>query len=139
LKSNPLTAKWGFIDKTGKIAIEPKFLGAKEFSEGLAAAKQSDKFPSMWGFIDKQGQWVIPPKYYDVHSYCEGVAAFKEKGKWGLMNKKGEIIHEAFFQDIIFPFSNGMIPVKEAGKWGFLDTQGKWVIKPQFAKAGRFK
>jgi hypothetical protein len=105
----------------------------------MAAAKQSDKYPSMWGFIDKQGQWIIPPKYYDVHSFCEGVAAFKEKGKWGLMNTKGEIIYEAFFQDIIFPFTNGLIPVKEAGKWGYLNTQGKWVIKPQFAKVGRFR
>lgn len=138
LKSTTLAAKWGFIDKTGKLVIEAKFLDAKEFSHGLAAAKQSDKYPSLWGFIDNKGQWVINPQYYDVKTFCEGVAAFKDKGKWGLINTKGEIIHEAFFQDITFPFNHGLIPVKKDGKWGYLNPQGKWVIQPKFIKAGRF-
>jgi len=36
--------KWGFIDKTGKIVIEPKFDIAWDFSEGLADEEIEDKY-----------------------------------------------------------------------------------------------
>ena len=31
--------KFGYIDRTGKVVIETKFDGARDFSEGLAAVK----------------------------------------------------------------------------------------------------
>ncbi len=121
------------------MVIEPKFSGARGFSNGLAAAKPGENIMALWGFIDVKGNWVIQPKFNEIKGFCEGVAAFRERGKWGLINTKGEVIHEAYFQDLIFPFTYGLIPAKENGKWGYLDTQGKWVIKPQFFKAGVFR
>src|SRR5882724_3631450 len=42
--------KAGYIDKTGKLVIQPQYEGssASSFSEGLAAVEVGDK----WGFID---------------------------------------------------------------------------------------
>ena len=48
--------KNGFIDKIGKVVIEPKYPDAESFSEGLARVLK-DKF----GFIDKTGKVVIEP------------------------------------------------------------------------------
>ncbi|ECH5021687.1 WG repeat-containing protein, partial [Campylobacter coli] len=53
---------WGFIDKSGKIVIEPKFDGVGNFSEGLAGVELNGK----WGFIDKSGKIVIEPKFDDI-------------------------------------------------------------------------
>ncbi len=50
--------KWGFIDKTGKVVIEPQFDDAWLFREGgLASVKIGDKH----GYIDKTGKYVWEP------------------------------------------------------------------------------
>ncbi|HEF9233395.1 TPA: WG repeat-containing protein, partial [Campylobacter coli] len=46
----------------GEFAIEPKFDGVGNFSEGLVAVKLNEK----WGFIDKNGDFVIKPKFDDI-------------------------------------------------------------------------
>ena len=46
--------KWGYIDKTGKFVIEPKFEGAYPFSEGLAMVKVGKAV----GYIDKTGRYI---------------------------------------------------------------------------------
>ena len=51
--------KFGFITKEGTFAIEPKFEGAKNFSDGLAAIEENGK----WGFIDTTGAIVIAPSF----------------------------------------------------------------------------
>ena len=47
----------GFIDKTGKMVIKPRFTVAGPFSEGLAAFSLGNGE----GFIDKTGKVVISP------------------------------------------------------------------------------
>ena len=51
--------KWGFIDKTGKIVINPQFDEVDYFGfiEGLCGVKIGDKR----GFIDKTGKYVWNP------------------------------------------------------------------------------
>jgi hypothetical protein len=49
--------KFGFIDKTGKMVIPPKYDDAFSFSEGLALVKIGDKFR----YIDKTGKFVWEP------------------------------------------------------------------------------
>jgi hypothetical protein len=47
----------GFIDKTGKVVIEPKFDGAESFSGGLAKVWIGKRY----GHIDKKGKYVWEP------------------------------------------------------------------------------
>ncbi|EOD7173401.1 WG repeat-containing protein, partial [Campylobacter coli] len=58
------------MDKSGKIAIESKFDGVGNFSEGLAAVGLNGK----WGFIDKNGEFAIKPKFDDIWDFSEGLA-----------------------------------------------------------------
>ena len=50
-----MAKKYGFIDKNGKVVIEPQFDGILDFSEGLAGAEKDGK----WGYIDKSDKLVI--------------------------------------------------------------------------------
>ncbi len=51
--------KYGFIDETGKIIIQPAFDYIGGFSEGIAEVRINGK----WGFIDRTGQMLIRPQY----------------------------------------------------------------------------
>ena len=64
--------KWGYIDKTGKIVVEPQYWSACDFSHGWARVGTLDTTsrllyrwypPTVWSYIDKQGRYVWnPPK-----------------------------------------------------------------------------
>ena len=65
-----LSLRYGFIDKTGRVVIEPTFNWAEPFMEGLAAVKIGKR----WGFIDPAGKLVIEAKYGTASSFHEGMA-----------------------------------------------------------------
>jgi hypothetical protein len=48
--------KWGYIDRTGKVVIEPQFDFADRFSEELAAIRVGNETVGQYGYIDKTGQ-----------------------------------------------------------------------------------
>jgi hypothetical protein len=54
-----IDGKYGFIDKTGKVAIQPKYDTAGSFRDGLAGITIGNEE----GYIDKEGKiiWKSPP------------------------------------------------------------------------------
>jgi len=55
--------KWGFIDKTGKIVVKPKYANAKSFSNGYAAICDDG---GLWGFINTDFKEIVPGKFVDA-------------------------------------------------------------------------
>ena len=49
--------KWGYIDRSGNIVIEPRFELADDFHKGFGSAGQNGKV----GIIDKTGAYLIKP------------------------------------------------------------------------------
>ncbi len=96
--------KWGFIDKTGHMVIEPRFDDVlrdqyggcmpyshkvfKNFSEGLCAVRVENK----WGYIDKTGNMVVPAQYDNAGTFSEGLACVRLGTKYGYIDKTGKII-----------------------------------------------
>lgn len=74
--------KWGFVDASGKMVIEPKYDGARSFSNGYAGVKVGD----LWGFIDAKDQMVIEPQFYDVKDFSsQGSVFVSTRGYWELL------------------------------------------------------
>ena len=48
-----VAGKWGYIDNTGKVAIEPRFGAAFHFSEGLAPVQVGSGSQGKRGYIDR--------------------------------------------------------------------------------------
>ena len=64
--------RFGFIDRSGNWAIEPKFSQARSFEGELAKAQDPD---GRWGLIDQSGKWRLKPGYLSVGDFNqEGVA-----------------------------------------------------------------
>ena len=56
--------KWGYIDSSGNIVIEPKFEDAGYFDQGIARVTVGDYYPehkSAIGYIDREGNYVWEP------------------------------------------------------------------------------
>ncbi len=88
---------WGFIDRHGDWAIEPRkeFLWAREFSEGLASIAFRR---GGIGYIDRSGNVRIPPKNWSWGGRFEGgTAPVQSEGdwrKWGYIDTSGKYIWE---------------------------------------------
>jgi len=82
--------KWGYIDKTGKLFIQPQFEFARNFSEGLAVVKIGEE----WGFIDKTGKIVIEPQFDWAWEFSGGLARIRIGGKYGYIDKTGKYVWE---------------------------------------------
>lgn len=93
----------GFVDKSGKVVVNPQFDDARPFSEGLAAVERDGK----WGFIDKTGKIVINPQFEKVGDFVKGKAIFAtDDDKFGYIDTKGNYVINPQF-DYASNFSDG--------------------------------
>lgn len=112
-----VNGKDGFIDRDGRIVIEPTFEKAYPFSDGLAAVQKNE----LWGFIDTKGRMVIEPQFIMVGLFSDGLARFRDKrftDSWGYIDKTGKVVIEPQF-DAAADFRNGVARV------GFATLKGK--------------
>ena len=70
--------KWGFIDTSGEMKIEPQFEDARSFGQHLAAVKIGD----CWGYISRYGKVVIEPIYLEVRSFYNGSTPVRSELGW---------------------------------------------------------
>ena len=120
-------AKYGYLDPTGAVVIEPVYESACAFSEGLALVSVSGKMR----FINGVGETVFPPQYEGAQSFREGLAAATKNGEWGYIDKLGRFVIPPKF-NIAEQFSEGYAAVIVQGKIGYINTKGDYAIKPRF-------
>lgn len=112
----------GYIDKTGKIIIEPQFDGnTEEFPEGLAPIRiDTDGIPhhGKFGFIDTAGKIVIQPQFDEVSPFSEGLASIRVGGSHGYIDKSGQTVIESPDFQNASNFTEGLAAVVRGGKFG---------------------
>lgn len=140
---------YGFIDKSGKVVIEPRFKKISPFSEGLAFVEENGKIQ----IINKQGE---PEITFDFETgnhdkfpmFSDGYAKLYYKwklpgNKWGFINKDGEqAFPELAISSMRTPFSEGRawIMLKGSKDLVLIDTKGKVLVKvPNAKKPEKFK
>lgn len=153
---------WGYLGERGDWEIQPRFLSALDFSEGLAAVRTTNG----WGFIDKSGYYKIQPIYSSVSSFSEGLSAVALTNKFGYINTLGQMVIAPRYDnathikqglglvrrgdkygfisaqkgrttisakfDYAHSFSDSVAVAMVNKKYGYINLQGKWVVEPQF-------
>ncbi|MBP7415978.1 MAG: WG repeat-containing protein [Pyrinomonadaceae bacterium] len=162
LASASIENRYGYIDRTGKFVIKPKFLRAEPFTEGFAKAivggpclyspegtpcpeawilprgtKEENQTRCKYSFINKQGNTISIDSFESAKDFSEGLAAVRLNGKWGFINSKGEYIVKPQFDDA-GSFSGGLAPIMVGKKWGYINGLGKTVISPMYSMAETF-
>ena len=133
--------KKGFIDKTGKMIIQPIYDGAQvgehaEFISGKAVVRYNEKA----GIIDSSGKIIVQFNYSKVRSFSDGMAAVREykdplsrssnAAYWGFVDATGNEVISLRFGEVL-DFNEDLAPFKSLSKmYGLLDKAGNEVIRP---------
>jgi WG containing repeat len=159
-----VNSKWGYIDRTGKVVIEPIYYKAEEFSEGLAAVEIArSKRDAGFEYIDATGKTIIPPpEFYGMARFSEGMAWVKlragQRLTYGFLERTGKVVitpqirqagdfHEGLaFASFKGSYWNcdwgelsGILPCTlDLDRRGFIDQTGRYVIPIQFLSADDF-
>ncbi len=138
--------RWGYLDRQGRVVIEPQFGYAGPFRFGRAYAGSK--------IIDQRGEMVVGiPSYVRSVILCEdcfwfSIEGVREPDQWGLMDYSGKVLIEETYSDVR-PFSNGLAAVNrgaqwqfpghlEGGKWGFVNRDGKEIIPLRYHRVDDF-
>jgi hypothetical protein len=138
--------KTGFIDKTGKMVIQPQAFMGFGFREGLALVilsnKSGDEGGDRVGFIDTSGAFVIEPRPGSATDFHQGLAHFDNGDDLIFVDKTGAAVIQAKGISWAGEFSEGLAAVEQlvGDVWlfGYIDKTGKMVIPPQFGLARDF-
>lgn len=132
LKFNPYT----LLDLNGIRITNRDYDFISKFYQGFACFERNIKR----GILSISGEEVIATDYgmnslvslTPLHEYIDyGIVRVYNNGKWGLLNKKGEII-VPFYYDNMGDFIDGISVVKVDKKYGAIDTNGKIVVPIDF-------
>lgn len=140
---------FGFIDRTGSVAIPAKFYEVGNFSEGLAFVRPSDE--RRYGYINKQGRLVIKSQFKYATDFHEGMALVILTGDiYGFIDRTGKVVLQSGSWQGVDHFSEGLALVRvsvrnnrlyrgsEDLKYGFIDQTGRFVIPPKFDRVEGF-
>lgn len=126
----------GYMNDNNEVIIKPIYKNASVFNKGLALVSTDGG----WTIINNKGQQLvkfggIPGPIYSDLDY--ELIRHQLKGKWGFINRKGEIVIDYKYKDTK-DFSEGLAPIKVRGKWGFIDEKNNIIIKPIFDNVNLF-
>ena len=91
------TGKFGYIDKTGKVVINPIFTGASSCFDGLACISTSPltggfSKDAKWQYIDKSGKIIIGRGSDFVSDFNKGLAYLSYAGILSYFDKTGKVV-----------------------------------------------
>jgi hypothetical protein len=138
-----IEGKYGFMDRSGKVQIQPKFAQALRFSEGLAPvlAEKEQK----WGFIDASGEYKIPPTFETVLPFSEGRAVAVLGARYGFIDKSGKFVVAPKYAGAS-SYKGGLAGIvratyvlnSEVHSFGYIDQNDKFLFDPVLIDAGNF-
>lgn len=139
----------GFIDRTGKVVIKPKYQTnlfgnyANIFTGGVARVVRAD---NRFALINTSGKELTTKPYEDISGNTsfiesgawEGIFIYKLNAGYGFLDKSGKEITPAEYS-YAAPFKEGMGRFARNEKYGFIDRNGKLVIPANYIAARDFK
>ena len=117
--------KWGFINTSDIVVIQPQYDEVRDFNGGYCIVKQDGR----WGIMDKAGKFVHQCTY-DSISDIDSEIAFAKIGVdsyYLYLNGKKKMLPKEY---TFHPYSEGYARIKnnKTNKWGYVDTKGVFRI-----------
>ncbi|HSW12583.1 MAG TPA: WG repeat-containing protein [Solimonas sp.] len=121
-----LEGRYGYVDRSGAMAIPARFDKAEGFVDGMALVSAGGQY----GGIDRGGQWLIEPKFSRPFRFSEGLAAVLVSGKgYGYIDRSGKWVIEPQY-NYAYNFADGRARVQLKDGYGYIGRDGKLAIAP---------
>ena len=133
---SPEPGLWGFINRDGKVILEPAaYSSAGVMSDGMFFVSDG----TAYGYVDYFGKLAIPYQYEKALTFSEKLAAVQKDGKWGYINQQGETILPFEYAEA-GSFRHGLAPVKmeEGSPTVYIDPEGKVCLEGKWDWGGDF-
>jgi hypothetical protein len=116
------TMKYGYIDSTGKMVIQPIYEDAQNFSEGFAIVYTGKEYH----VIDEKGKEIVA-SIGPIQTFHDGLAAFSDSknSTQGYINTSGSIIIRPQFDTAGSFRADGTAIVTKSGKYEIINKKGK--------------
>ena len=138
------SSEWALIQRDGtplgiRQADKP-FLW--EMSEGIARHTKTDGTSA---FLNAKGVELGSKTWEDTNNFSNGFAAVRSGGKWGFVDKTGELVVPTVcdsvsrFQDIgnkKAAVLRAVVAIEE--NYGLIDNKGKWIMDPKWEQVGEY-
>ena len=139
----------GFVNLSGDIVISPEYAYAGSFEYGMASVTQKIDDKKSSGIIDHNGNIVMPMVYEGIYPISPNLFTVKKEGKWGAVNKKGEVVIDFLFVGALWPISPSsfaaVVARKEMGpskvaqvytpgyqRVGLISDTGQWILPASY-------
>lgn len=147
----------GFIDRKGRVAIEPRFAAAQFFVDGHAPVMDAEDWGGdgdvhddcLWGYIDREGNFMIPARFRWADYFSEGIALVGFPACAGDARKqpprteekdgnRGEPRRDSSADACVIDFMNFIFRAGANGGVGFIDKRGQPIFDQVFEGANHF-
>ena len=142
-----LKGKWGIIDRQGKWLMLPRWDCVIEiYPDGLCIVCKNGKF----GVYEVTGDEILPCNYDYSHirpflsageaildENLEGAFLFETAGKVGLYSKRGKMLIEPVYSDIMYA-GEGLCAVCQGDLWGYYDLLNGETVPCQYKHVEEF-
>jgi hypothetical protein len=94
---------WGIVNAEGRIIIPACYdaiLGF-DYNESAHLFLFSVKKGKLWGVIDQNSAVIIPFSYQKIGVFSKNMCSVCRDKKWNIINKKGELLLERWYKEII--------------------------------------
>lgn len=140
--------KYGVIDKTGKIVVQPIYTGmqipnpSKPVFICIGEYNKETKEYETKAFNDKEQQLfeeydrieaISIETNIETTPYEKSTLIYRKDGKYGLIDLEGKKITEPLYEEITsIDYKEGTFAVKLGEKLGVINLKGKEIIKPEY-------
>ncbi|HEY2017571.1 MAG TPA: WG repeat-containing protein [Bryobacteraceae bacterium] len=122
-----LPTTYGFVDRDGKVVIQPQFMPAAEFSDDPTNLPFGG-LDHDWCYFDRTGKIVIRismgPNLNGANPFVNGRLRVKEGFTWGYKDDSGNWAIPPKFNDAE-DFKGGVARVQDGAKWVAINMFGK--------------
>lgn len=139
----PVPREVRYINEKGEFITPDVYAKGTPFSEGIAFVQIGTRIcdGKIAIAINTKGEQLFKINTEETGVFREGLAAFRspENGKWGFVNKKGEVVIPPTLGLSSVHFSHGKLFVRgDNNKWGVINAKGEQIIDYKYEKASEF-